>query len=65
MFILGFTLGFTISVLLLAIYLIIENIVLKRDLLDAIENMGVKQEPISNRKLIGFIKPAKKKSTKK
>lgn len=65
MFILGFTLGFAISISLFAVYLIIENTVLKRDLLDAIENIGAKQEPISNRKLIGFIKPAKKKSTKK
>ena len=38
---------------------------LKRDLLDAVEELGVRQqEPMEKRKLIGFITPVKKQKSK-
>ena len=40
MFLLGFTLGLIISILCFVVYLVIENSMLKRDLLDAVEELG-------------------------
>lgn len=59
MFLLGFILGISIFLILVVIYLIIENTILKKDLLDAIEELGVQQKPLESRKLIGFIAPKK------
>lgn len=65
MFLLGFTLGLIISILCFVVYLVIENSMLKRDLLDAVEELGVRQqEPMEKRKLIGFITPVKKQKSK-
>lgn len=69
MFLLGFTLGLAISILCFVIYLIIENTMLKRDLLDAVEELGTREQaPLMTRNLIGFItprKPTKEKEKKK
>lgn len=64
MFLQGFIIGLVIGILGLVIYICLENSILKRDLLDAVEELGLRQQELSNRKLIGFIPPAKKKPIK-
>lgn len=59
MFLIGFAIGIVISLILFIIYLIIENTILKRDLLDAVEELGTREQTnLTSRNLIGFIKPA-------